>query len=312
MVAKSACRGRAALVTIAMCYLSPEGVVLGADSTASAPIFPAPNMVGFHFLNHNQKLFELGEESTLGVLTWNLGSLPGTSFRTMFAQLADDLKANPAADVAEVANRWVARFWPAYSAYGLVQQCVALHQKPPFDPNAAPPNPAARTQQEEQEYEGLKTVLLAGFCIGGYVYPSRTPMAYEILFEPVGAPPAPAALPIGDYRFWGAPNMIQRLINGYDGSLTDRILNSGQWTGTRQDLVALLDQLRLFHPLLPIRDAIDFVHACIQSTIKGIKFSHFFQVCGGPIELAVITSDRRFRWVMHKAWDAAMLEGQQP
>jgi hypothetical protein len=31
--------------------------------------------------------------------------------------------------------------------------------------------------------------------------------------------------------------------------------------------------------------------------------------CGGPIEIAVITTDRRFRWVRHKDWDVAIAEG---
>ena len=54
---------------------------------------------------------------------------------------------------------------------------------------------------------------------------------------------------------------------------------------------------------------IDFVHACIASTIKAMKFSNLAQICGGPIEIAVITTDRRFRWVRHKEWDAAISEG---
>ena len=58
--------------------------------------------------------------------------------------------------------------------------------------------------------------------------------------------------------------------------------------------------------VLPIREAIDWVHASIYTTIKGIKFSRFDPVCGGPIEVAVITTDRRFRWVRHKGLDAAM------
>jgi len=58
-----------------------------------------------------------------------------------------------------------------------------------------------------------------------------------------------------------------------------------------------------------MRDAIDFVHSCISSTIKTLKFSHLSQTCGGPIEIAVITTDRDFRWVRHKEWDAAIKEG---
>jgi hypothetical protein len=62
--------------------------------------------------------------------------------------------------------------------------------------------------------------------------------------------------------------------------------------------------------MLPIREAIDFVHACVSSTIKAMKFStSLAQICGGPIEIAVITTDRRFRWVRHKDWDVAIAEG---
>jgi hypothetical protein len=63
--------------------------------------------------------------------------------------------------------------------------------------------------------------------------------------------------------------------------------------------------------VLPIRDAVDFVHACIYSTIKALKFSNFSQICGGPIEIATITTDRQFRWVRHKPWDAALTEGDR-
>jgi len=42
---------------------------------------------------------------------------------------------------------------------------------------------------------------------------------------------------------------------------------------------------------------------------KAMKFSHMAPVCGGPVEIAVITTDRKFRWVRHKKFDAAIGEG---
>ena len=36
------------------------------------------------------------------------------------------------------------------------------------------------------------------------------------------------------------------------------------------------------------------------------NFSRLDPVCGGPIEVAVITTARRFRWVCHKELDAAL------
>jgi hypothetical protein len=63
-----------------------------------------------------------------------------------------------------------------------------------------------------------------------------------------------------------------------------------------------------FH--LPIREAIDWVYASIYPSIKTMKFSHLAPVCGGPVEIAVITTDRPFRWVRHKKLDAAILQGR--
>ncbi len=104
--------------------------------------------------------------------------------------------------------------------------------------------------------------------------------------------------------------MINRLLFGCDDNLLGSILNSGKWTGTYQELLDIALQQAITHPPLPIRDAIDFTHACIVSTIKALKFSSFSQICGGPVEIAVITTDRKFRWVRHKPWDTAITEGE--
>ncbi len=97
---------------------------------------------------------------------------------------------------------------------------------------------------------------------------------------------------------------------GYDERLVGDMIASGKWSGLQSELDALLQQYQLTHPpTLPIRDAIDFVNTCIFSTIKAFKFSNLSQICGGPIEVAVITADRAFRWVTHKAFDSALREG---
>lgn len=224
-------------VTIAACFVTPEGVVFGADSTASAML-----KGGFHYFNHNQKVFEIGEPGmgTLGLATWGLGALGTLSHRTLVARFYDGLAAAPATDVKEVADRWTEHIWPEYSP--LLAYCRSLNSKKAFDAAANQPDPAARTKDEEEEFEQLKRGLVLGFFIGGYLGPNRIPEAFAINF----------------------------------------------------------DQLAM--PNLPIREAIDFVHACIASTIKAMKFSSLAQICGGPIEIAVITSDRRFRWVRHKKW----------
>ncbi len=295
-------------MTIAACYVSPEGIVFGADSTTTVNVPGSP-----HYFNHAQKLFEIGEDSTLGIVTWGLGGLNVSSHRYLIARFGDDLVINPPRTVEDAALRWSAFFWNEYSSAAFIVQTIAdirqLAQKIPHDPTS-PPNPTMRTIDEENIFENNLRTLTVGFCLGGHVLPSRQATAYEILFSPLAVvPPAPRQLPMHNPCFWGAPNMINRLLRGCDWGLRTSILSSGHWTGTENDLDTLIDDHTLGHAILPIRDAIDFTHACINSTIKALKFSNLSQICGGPIEIAVITSDRKFRWVRHKAWDAAIPDG---
>jgi hypothetical protein len=103
---------------------------------------------------------------------------------------------------------------------------------------------------------------------------------------------------------------MNRLRYGADDNILDAILASGHWNGTPDELTqVVLGQGLQPRAQLPMRDAIDYVHSAIHATIKAMKFSTDAQVCGGPIEIAVITSDRLFRWVRHKPWDAAINDG---
>ncbi len=295
-------------MTIAACYLSPEGVVLGADSTST---YNTPS--GPHYFNHGQKIFEVGEPNTgtLGIATWGLGGLVVSSHRFLIAALADGLKSKKPKSVLDVAERWSAHFWKAYTTAlaADIQACKDLNAKSPYIAVAQVPAPNARTKDEEAKFRTLRDGLGVGFCIGGYVLPDRTPAAYQIAFDPLADGPKPAAIPMGTQRFWGAPNIIARLLHGCDENLRKGLLSSGKWNGTEADLDEILKKQRLSHPPAPMRDAVDFTYTCILSTIKALKFSEYAQTCGGPIEIAVITVDRPFRWVRHKTWDAAITEG---
>lgn len=279
-------------MTIAGVYLTPEGIVMGADSTTTTN-----GATGRHYFNHAQKLFEIGEKSTLAAITWGFARLGETSYRTLLARLADDLKTNPPTDVADVAQRWATQFWLEYEAFVLVQRVRDLHAI------------GARTPKEEDEYNQLKDALVTGFCIGGHTLPARETQAYSVVFDPLQPCPTPDQVAPLSHRWWGVPNIIDRMISGADDNLVNDILNSGLWSGTDQDLYTIIGNQNLMFPVLPIRDALDFVHTCIRSTGKAMRFTDFPQVCGGAPEVAVITTDRTFRWVTHKTWDTAIADG---
>jgi hypothetical protein len=290
-------------LTIAGFYLTPEGIVFGADSTSSIPVES-----GLHYFDFNQKVFEIGTDSTLGMLTWGLGGLYPTSYRTLLALLGDDLAANPPTSVMDVAQRWTDRFWSVYTTSDLLKHFSKLHAKSAYDP-VAPPGPDMRTENDEDRYADMQYGLRVGFCIGGYILPGRVPQAVHMDFDPLGGKPTPTLWEKEDSQWWGAPNIIDRLTSGADANLINDIMSSGKWSGTKEDLLAVIANQSFGNGTLPIRDAIDYVHTCIQSTIKAMKFSKLSQICGGPIEIAVITTDRKFRWVRHKSWDAAINDG---
>lgn len=290
-------------MTIAVCYVSPEGVVLGADSTTTYG-----DQNGNHYYNHGQKLFEVGEESHFGMVTWGMGGLPHVSYRTLIAKLGDSLKANPPQTVREAATRWVDLFWNEYSTLPLLAQLAPLEAKTAHDPAANPPAPNARTQTEEDEFNKLQLNALVGFCIAGCDPQDRTPSGQMMQFAG-NTKPAPMAIAMSSLQFWGAPNFVLRLFLGLDAGLKAAIQKSQHWSGSPADFDAIAAPYQLALFSLPMREAVDLVHSCITATIKALKFSSLSQICGGPIELAVVTSDRKFRWVRHKAWDSAITDG---
>jgi hypothetical protein len=282
-------------VSIAACHFSSEGVVLGADSTSSVAS-PVGEQRRF---DYSQKVFEVGENGTLGVCTWGLGRIGSLSHRQLIAELSQSLWTEPVTSVAEAAERLSSLCWDKYRQEysGQLMRAADLSRR------------SRLSEPDEQDLLLFKAGLTLGYCIGGTWNKNPKPEAYEVLFNPASGheKPKPAALQIDRTRFWGAPHFFNRLIEGIDPLLRERMLTSGKWNGTPAELDDMIRGMRLVQPVhLPLREAVDWIHTVIQTTIKSMKFSQFPQVCGGPVEIAVVTADRRFRWVKHKRLDDAI------
>lgn len=285
-------------MTIAACYINAGGVVLGADSTQTMSYPDALGRTHTRYFDRAQKLFEVGENSTLGIVTWGYGGGIDLSYRTLIAELADSGVDRPFQTVADAAMRWGQIFWTEYgkvlsSVIGRVHVLLAKSPK---------------TNEEQIELKNLTAEYTASFCIAGYILPSRRPQAYLIQFSPdIAQVPPPQPLEEGTGHFWGMPTIMQRVTYGIDLQLLTQIIQSPNWKGSPEDLFSLVRPHYLTVPkLLPVREAIDYVHAVIYTTCKGHKFSQLSPGCGGPVEIAVITSDRRFRWVTHKRLGEAL------
>ena len=283
-------------MTIAACYLTTEGVAFAADSTTTVGVVD-----GLRHYNFAQKIFEIGQPSTLGIVTWGLGGFPARSHRTLIAEFADKLRNGQQLDsVQDIAGKWVEHFWPAYATDCAAPIACAKSLDAKGKPN--------RTKDEEDGYQGLLQTFSGGFCIGGNLLHARTPAAVEFMFGPLDTSPrALVPLSVGEMKLYGCPNILLRLVKGADPEFLQRLAASPFWKGSQTDLDALLNPSML-QPvtLLPLREAIDYAHWAVYTTIKMMKFSQLAPVCGGPVEVAVITSDRHFRWVRHKTLGVAV------
>lgn len=285
-------------MTIACCLVLPEGVIFASDSTVSEG-----DEGRYHYLNHNQKIFEFGKDSTIGVMTWGLSSVRSTSHRTIIAKTADSALTNQKT-LQAIAQQLASTAWSEFQSqfsreiaeYKAIYQRVAKLAKDKSE---------KRSKKDDKRLEFLQEELRFGYCIGGHFGPDRRPEAYWFEVSPnVDSPPVPDEVDGDLVR--GQPEFFHRIYWGHGINVTKNIMDSGFWSGTESDLTNVLNKEFIIPPELTIRDGIDFAHFIVYSTIKTLKFSDRDQVCGGPIEVAVITTDRDFRWVRHKLFSAAI------
>lgn len=290
-------------MTIAACHVSPEGVVLGADSTTT--MLSASDQGTCH-LDHAQKVFEVGPPgSSAGLVWWGLGQIGSTSHRTIAAEIGARHKAKAFGSLQDLAQAIADAMWTRFTkafpadvqrAQDLLKKAVAK----------------AATQAEIEELSALVEAGSGGYCVAGRIEEFGDCRAYEIHWGPHLSKPTLTEVPHETPRFWGIPWCMERIVYGVDSSVADLLLQSGKWAGTADELLNLVQSNPVIVPRnLPIREAVDWVHTIIHATIRIIKFAQWPHYCGGPVEIAVVTTDRHFRWVRHKKMDAAILTEEE-
>jgi len=258
-------------MTIAAVYLTKEGVVLGADSTTT---YTRPTAQGqevvLQLCNHAQKIFEVGkpEKGTLAVSTWGMGEFIDKSIRHLVAEFSDAIDDGRCRDFDAALQRLLDLATPAYNRS----------------------IPAGRSA-------------VFGLALGGYVLPDRTPRAVIIRYRSQEHAPIVEEAERGRPYFFGCPDIFDRIFWGYDSRLKQRIVERyGE---------AVFREMTSDLPLrgvreLPVREAANYVYFLCYATTQAYRYKYGAPVCGGAIEVALITADRRFRWIHHKRMDSAI------
>jgi len=266
-------------VTIAAAYLVSEGVVFGADSSTTISVRTPVGGAGvLQVLSHAQKVFEVGENSRLGVCTWGAGSIGDISHRTIIACLADkmgeDTSVQNAAEVlGGTVEPLVKKASVEFVGYYLGGWNPKTHEPACFKVEVTP--------------NGSKVdALTLGLCsFSGMpffftrVFRGFDPRLSQNLREEIKR-----LLPPG-----GVPTDFDNIFDQAFKKASDPLIAAG-------------------HKDLPIREAIDFIHSYLHITVKAMKFSFGAPSAGGPIEIGFVSTDRRFRWVRHKSFASAILE----
>jgi len=268
-------------MTIAAAYLMSEGVVLGADSTTTVM---TPDGQVAQVFDCAQKVFEIGNGGRMGACTWGAAQLGNTAHRTVFARLADSLGDETVQAAAEKL--------------------------------------AAIAMEEANRSGGLKAEV--GYFLGGWNLGTRLPACCRVHLH-TDRPPDIHELQVGEARFFGCPGFFTRVFHGFDPALPQCLLNA-LLEELRPDFADAVPQHVLVdrfskafdkarqglvtrgHQDLPIREAIDFIHAYLHVTIKAYKFRYGPSPCGGPIEIGFVTTDRPFRWATHKPFETAIVQ----
>jgi len=234
-------------MTIAACHVSPEGVVLGTDSTTTL-VKGNPQEV-CHF-DHAQKIFEVGPSgSSVALATWGTGDIDGKSHRLIAHTLGSAIHSKSLTTMETIANELAEIVWNRFSS-AFKNEIDLAKRKKASEAEGAAPLPNDQAEIADRLVENLS----GGYCIAGRGSSEDECKAYEIgwslLYSKADIREVPQEQPI----FWGVPYFMERLVYGIDSPMLDAILQSGNWKGTEAELFDLAASNQLLNPShLPIR-----------------------------------------------------------
>ena len=277
-------------VTIALVIKVSDGLVLASDSaTTLGQAHPDGTVDVANIYNNANKVFNLHKGLPVGAMTWGLGNIGPSSIATLAKDIRRRFHGEDKANVdwmvdeenytiETLAGR--ARDFLVDGRYERVEQAFA-----------------------EQPDQNLPVL---GFLVAGYSSDSDTAEAHVMQLGLDGAPELVDALP-GDSgaAWWGMPDAISRILNGFSTELPQALVNLELGLGLPEAMAiagGLKDQLnpQMVPAAMPIQDAIDLAEFLVHATIQFVRFSPGNPTVGGPIEIATITKHEGFKWVKRK------------
>lgn len=259
-------------MTIALALKVGDGVVLGADSAGT--LVSANSVENVYF--NAEKIVNLVKGLPLGMVAYGLGGLGGRSVAAVAKDLREQFTAALGPRYVDPTNYTVERVAQEVKTYFYDD----LYQK---DFAAAAEKPAM------------------GLLVAGFSAQSTRAEIWTIEVDEHGQCTGPA-LACGEAEhtilWFGQPEALNRLINGWSFDTLHRLLQAGM---NAPDAKRLLDAPAPLHnPAMPIQDAIDLVVYLAEVTAGFVRFHPGAPTVAPPIDVAAITRHEKFRWVRRK------------
>ena len=273
-------------MTVAITMKVNDGIVLAADSAST--LATTTNTV-VNVYNNANKIFNLRKGLPIGLITWGLGSIGGTSIST----LAKDLRRRFAGDDPNHLE------WKLDPANYMLRSVAERVREFMYDERYAPADQAAQAA-------GAPPATGLGFFVVGYSAGADQAEEYHLELATAGcAPPALVRQADESGATWaGQPECISRILNG-TGSLMPEILEQDLGVPAAEvpaKMAAIGAKLAapMVNSAMPVQDAIDLAEFLVEASIQFSRFMPGSPTVGGPVESAAISKHEGFKWIKRK------------
>lgn len=266
-------------MTICVSVRIPEGLILAADSmvTLEGTLHTAQGddsgvLQTFEFANKLTRI----KDYPIGVMTWGIASISDRSIPSLIMEWEHDypslkdVKTFTVKDVADELKKFI----------------IERYHKVFPDSTKRP---------------------LLGLFIGGYSKGQFFSDQYECAFPKKPdwkevRPNKPDGSPGFGANWFGQIAALSRLIHGYDrNGIKELVKRGADKTIVQKWMDDNVAELPLIFDGMPLQDAIDFANYAVQLTIGSFRFSVGVPLCGGNVDIAVITPSA-FQWAQRKQW----------
>ena len=274
-------------MTICVSISIAEGLVLAADSAVTLQgQFNTPqgqqNGVLQQF-NYANKLTRF-KDYPIGVMSWGAASISDRSIQSLIMEFEHSyvsVKDRALLDPAE----------EAFTVRGVADDLLVFMK-----------------DRYDAAYSGANPLPSLGMLVGGFSQDqffsdsyscdlSKTPSDWEQV-----RPRQVDGRPSFGANWFGQTGPLTRLIQGFDApSLAQLVVRGADKALIQTWIDDSVSEMPLVFDAMPLQDAIDLADFLTQVVIGTFRFGTGPQLCGGDVDIAVITPTN-FRWSKRKQW----------